>query len=84
MTTLLLTPKELGSELQRNARYVYAMVARGFRMPGGTATVAEARAWLTTNPCPRRRPIRSQSAVAPVRPCATAGSRPPRDSARCA
>lgn len=52
---MLLTAKELGHELRRNARYVYAMVARGFPMPGGTASLAEARAWLEKNPCPRRR-----------------------------
>lgn len=61
----LLTAKELGFELRRNARYVYAMVRRGFPMPGGTATLDEARSWLAKNPCPRGR---SPSNVPPVKP----------------
>jgi hypothetical protein len=49
----LLTAKELGEALKKNARYVYAMKACGFQMPGGVATIAEARAWLIRNPSPR-------------------------------
>jgi hypothetical protein len=53
----LLTPKELGHELRRNARYVYAMRHAGFPMPGGTATLSEARLWLEVHPYPRRRVV---------------------------
>lgn len=53
----LLTPKELGSELRRTAHYIYAMKKQGFKMPGGTATITEARHWLRRHPPPRARPI---------------------------
>jgi hypothetical protein len=49
----LLTTKELAFALKRSRSYVQAMKARGFPMPGGTATVAEARAWLASHPQPR-------------------------------
>lgn len=51
----LLSVKELAAELRRHDSYVYKMRAQGFRMPGGTATVAEARAWLEQHPHPRAR-----------------------------
>lgn len=53
MTTQLLTTKELAAALKRSRGYVQAMKARGFPMPGGTATVEEARAWLARHPQPR-------------------------------
>ena len=39
----LLTIKELAAALKRSRFYVHAMKRRGFQMPGGVATVAEAR-----------------------------------------
>ncbi len=42
----LLTCKELAVLLKRHVSYVYAMRRAGFRMPGGTATLVEARQWL--------------------------------------
>jgi len=51
-TEKLLTASELAYELRRSLKYVYAMRRRGFLMPGGTATVSEARAWLVRNPAP--------------------------------
>jgi hypothetical protein len=51
----LLRPKELAAVLRRHVKFVYAMKARGFQMPGGTATVTEARVWLVANPHPRAR-----------------------------
>lgn len=50
MRTQYLTVGELAWELRRSRWYVYAMQRAGFRMPGGTATVAEAKAWLLANP----------------------------------
>ena len=38
----LLTIKELAAALKRSRFYVHAMKRRGFQMPGGVATVAEA------------------------------------------
>ena len=49
----LFRPKELASLLRRNVSFVYKMKARGFVMPGGTATLTEAREWLRVNPQPR-------------------------------
>lgn len=49
----LLKPKELAAALRRNVSFVYAMRRRGFVLPGGTATLTEARAWLILNPYPR-------------------------------
>jgi hypothetical protein len=60
---ILLTPKELGFSLRRNAAYVYAMTRDGFPMPGGTATLDEARAHLAHCPCPRRRRSAARSAA---------------------
>ena len=54
-TERLLTTKELAAALGRNRTYVVAMKRAGFVMPGGLATVTEARAWLVRNPCPRSR-----------------------------
>lgn len=51
----LLTTKELAAQLGKSRTYVAAMKRNGFSMPGGTATLAEARAWLARNPCPRSR-----------------------------
>lgn len=51
----MLTTKELAEALRRAPSYVYRMRALGFPMPGGVATIAEARSWLTVNPHPRRR-----------------------------
>jgi hypothetical protein len=49
----LLTSKELATALRRHVTYVYAMRLLGFEMPGGTATLSEARAWLVSNRPPR-------------------------------
>lgn len=49
----LLTMKELGAALRRPRSYIQAMKSRGFKMPGGQATLNEARAWLARNPPPR-------------------------------
>lgn len=49
----LMTGKELAAALGRERTYVSAMKRRGFVMPGGQATLAEARAWLARNPPPR-------------------------------
>jgi hypothetical protein len=51
----LLSCKELAEALRRHVRYVYAMRAKGFVMPGGSATLTEAREWLAKNPCPKSR-----------------------------
>ena len=51
----LLTTKELAAALRKSRSYVQAMKRRGFQMPGGVATVAEARRWLVRNPKPRAR-----------------------------
>ena len=49
----LLTSKELAIELGRHLNYIYAMKRMGFLMPGGRATLAEARRFLVRNPPPR-------------------------------
>lgn len=54
-TDKLYGPKELAQLLRRNKSYVYAMRRAGFIMPGGTATITEAREWLVVHPFPRRR-----------------------------
>ena len=46
----LLYPDELADALRRGRCYIYAMKKCGFSMPGGTATLAEARDWLRQNP----------------------------------
>lgn len=53
----LLTPKELAGLLRRHTSFVYAMRRAGFQMPGGTATLTEAREWLRLNPKPRAKKI---------------------------
>ena len=53
--TKLLTVKELAFELRRSVNYVYSMRKAGFQMPGGTATLTEARAFLLVCKCPRSR-----------------------------
>lgn len=45
-----LTVKELAAGLNRSAWYVYGMRKAGFRMPGGTASIEEAREWLRHHP----------------------------------
>jgi hypothetical protein len=54
----LLTVKELAAALGRSRTYVEAMKKQGFPMPGRTATLAEARAWLATHPPPRAGEVR--------------------------
>lgn len=46
----LKTIDELAAALSRSRYYVSAMKRAGFLMPGGTATVIEARDWLRDNP----------------------------------
>jgi hypothetical protein len=53
----LLTGKQLAAALGRERTYISAMKRRGFEMPGGLATVAEAREWLARNPPPRSRQV---------------------------
>lgn len=48
----LYTAKELAWELRRSYKFVCLMRKRGFEMPGGTATVSEAREWLRIMPSP--------------------------------
>lgn len=55
MNEKLMTVKELADALGRHRNYVTAMNRLGFRMPGGRATLSEARAWLVRNPSPRSR-----------------------------
>lgn len=56
----LLTVKELANVLRKHPSYVYAMTGQGFKMPGGTATIEEARAWLARHPHPRKKPRPSE------------------------
>ena len=51
----LFSIKELAAELGRGRTYVWAMKCRGFKMPGGRATIADALAWLEKHPVPRAR-----------------------------
>ncbi len=44
--------KELAYRLNRSLRYVTYMKSRGFQMPGGRASVRQARAWEVRNPPP--------------------------------
>jgi hypothetical protein len=55
-TSKLLTRKELADELRRSVRFIDWMKRRGFKMPGGTATLEEARVFLAENtkPCSRK------------------------------
>jgi len=46
----LLYPEELADALRRSRTFVFAMKRCGFGMPGGTATLEEARAWLRNHP----------------------------------
>lgn len=46
----LLYPDELAAALRRSRGYVFAMKSAGFTMPGGTATLADARTWLAAHP----------------------------------
>jgi len=54
-TDELLSVKELAVAIKKHPNYIYAARARGFKMPGGLATVTEFRAWLSVNEPPRRR-----------------------------
>lgn len=63
----LLPPKELAFELRRHVNYVYAMRADGFKMPGGMATLEEARAWLDLHPHPKRKKWRRPDKTAATR-----------------
>lgn len=46
----LLNVNELADALRHHRSYVTDMKRAGFEMPGGMATVAEARQWLRDNP----------------------------------
>ena len=46
----LLYASELATKLRRSEWYVYQMKKAGFEMPGGTATLSEAREWLSNTP----------------------------------
>jgi hypothetical protein len=46
----LLTKVELANRLKRSEWYITSMKRAGFEMPGGTATLEEAREWLRSNP----------------------------------
>lgn len=52
-TDRLLSIKELAFALGRGRTYIWAMTRRGFKMPGGRATLADALAWLKKHPEPR-------------------------------
>jgi hypothetical protein len=54
MNSELLSRKELAMKLKRAPSYITAMKRLGFRMPGGRATLQEARAFLRKYPMPRR------------------------------
>lgn len=54
---MLLSVKELAKQLGRSERYVWWMRARGFEMPGGKATLTEAREWLSDHPQPSKRRV---------------------------
>ena len=51
----LLFPKELAGALRRGRTFIWAMKKLGFRMPGGTATLTEARRFLEDHPHPTSR-----------------------------
>ncbi len=59
----LLTTKELAFALKRHRNYISEMKRAGFPMPGGRATLAEARAWFTANPRWRDRLPKRELAV---------------------
>lgn len=46
----LLRLTELARALRCSRTYVWSMKRRGFTMPGGRATVSEARQWLREHP----------------------------------
>lgn len=46
----LLNVNELADALGRGRKYVWWMKRWGFAMPGGTATLEEARDWLRRHP----------------------------------
>lgn len=47
-STQLLFMDELADALRKSRSYIKAMKRAGFVMPGGTATLEEARGWLAT------------------------------------
>jgi hypothetical protein len=55
MNSELLSRKELALKLKRHPSYVTAMVKRGFKMPGGRASLGAAIRYLARNPNPRSR-----------------------------
>lgn len=50
MNEKLLFADDLAREMNRSRSYIYAMKAQGFQMPGGQATLSDARDWLTAHP----------------------------------
>jgi len=52
MNSALLTPKELAAEAGFSIRTMRQIVRRGFKMPGGLATLDELRDWQRRNPRP--------------------------------
>lgn len=66
MSEQYLTVSELAWELKRSVWYVYAMRRDGFVMPGGTATVKEAKDWLRAHPeftCTRAKAKKRSSGI---------------------
>jgi len=49
----LLSRKQLAAELGRGRSYIDSMIKLGFEMPGGRATLEEARIFLAKVPFPR-------------------------------
>ncbi|RRJ96840.1 hypothetical protein Ga0100231_024035 [Opitutaceae bacterium TAV4] len=78
----LLSRKELALALKRNVSYVKAMLRDGFPMPGKRATLAEARAWIASQPNFRqKRPLRPKEPKrAQTRPVLTPVDRPTYDA----
>lgn len=48
----LLSMKQLAAKMGRSYNYVRAMKQRGFKLPGGRSTLANALRWLEGNPMP--------------------------------
>jgi hypothetical protein len=64
----LLNIEELSAALGKSRNYVGGMRRAGFLMPGGTATVNEAREWLRENPDYRCKSAWKKPRVKPARP----------------
>lgn len=47
--------KTLAIRLKRHSSFVYAMKQRGFKMPGGRASVNQALRWLSNHIAPKSR-----------------------------